>query len=1209
MKILRLRIQNLNSLKDVHLLDFSKEPFKGTGLFAITGDTGAGKTTILDAMALALYGKTPREHEGEVMTHGTRESISELEFEVKGKSYRAKWSRSMNRNDKWREPRYEIVELPSEKPLVRSIKTLVLPTIEELTGLTYQQFLKSVLLAQGDFAAFLRAKEDDRSALLEKITGTEAYSRISKAAYDRFKIEKEALDFLKAQLNHIELLDEAEEAILKNDLENRQDAYQNIQSGFENLQKEIQWLRNMTTLKAEKITLEKDIEAIEFSFEKIKPTLKNFEAHQKAVELKQDIIQYKRLENQLEEDKKNIQKLEDVLEVQREKLVLVAVQKEEAKLIYEKLDNEKAEKEALFDKVAQLDENIKGYNQRITDKEKEIFKIKKSIETAETENVILKNKIEKLKENIEKTQKWLSDNEKDEAIEGVLADMKVFDNERLGLREDIRAAGQKHEKFISEQARIKLELEVFYKKNKALTQEIKRLEEEFHSTLPEKSSGDFQEDIDKVYQNIQELSKELRSYELFAESAKNLLKGEEQAEEVWNNLEETKGKITELESNIKILSASLKTAEACEKDKEKIYQQEQLIQKYEADRAQLIEGDACPLCFSANHPCHENHYEPKVSEHKKAWQEARKAVKALENEFTTVRANLKNEASKVKDLISRKDNLAAANVAAMTEIESFDRRMVELFLKRGKQLTLIEDKMQSTTEILEIFEERQASLKDIKNRFDKNQLELEKAITKIATEETNLKNIEQQTVDNQSNQLLKEKKLTNIEAKLAELLAAFDLTLEMDFIKKLEERQGKFKKGLDWLKDKMPELASKETIKIALKKRLHEEYHQLEDESKELQTLNTELDEVRKIRQARFGNKVLAAEKTKFRKALDNALHEFNQESNRQSTIANELAIKEQSQLEHKKQEQERQANLGELLNFLTTKSLEKGFESWQILEQAILSNSAATEIENQKKNLEKLQIQKTELLKDRIQKLANLEAEKLTEKNMDALKIEAEVLNFDLKALGQTIGGIREKINQNEGLKIKYAENQAIISTKEKEFNRWDMLRNLIGSADGKKFRIYAQSLTLRKLIGLANRHLERLNDRYFITESEMEDLALNIADRYQGNSVRTMTTLSGGESFLISLALALGLSDLAGRNAQIQSLFIDEGFGTLDSKNLESVLQTLENLQALGKTIGVISHVQELKERIDTQVQVIKKGNGISTIRVIPVSEVLRC
>jgi exonuclease SbcC len=1202
MKILRLRIQNLNSLKDAHLLDFSKEPFKGTGLFAITGDTGAGKTTILDAMALALYGKTPREHEGEVMTHGTRESISELEFEVKGKNYRAKWSRSMNRNNKWREPRYEIVELPSGTPLVRSIKSLVLPTIAQLTGLTYQQFLKSVLLAQGDFSAFLKAKEDDRSALLEKITGTEAYSKISKAAYDRFKIEKEQLDILKAQLNHIELLDETEESTLKDNLETHQDTYQDIQSSLQNLQKQVQWLNNITNLKAEKVTLEKDLEEIEINFEKIKPDLKRFEEHQKAVELRPDIIQYKRLENQLEEDKKSIQKLEDVLEAQRESLVLLAIQKEEAKAAYEELDNEKAEKEALFDKVAELDENIKGYNQRITDKEKELLKIKKSLEKGETENAELKDTIEQLRTNIEKTKEWLVNNKKDEAIEGVLADVKISDNQRLRLSKEIGQASQIHQKLIAEQTKIKLQLDIFYKKNKTLAQEIKRLQEEFHGTLPEKSSGDFQEDIDKVYQNIQELSKELRSYELFAESAKNLLKGEAQAEEVWNNLEETKGKITELESKVKTLSTTLKAAEAREKDKEKIYQQEQLIQKYEADRAQLTEGDACPLCFSMNHPCHENHYKPKVSEHKKAWQTARKTVKSLENEFTTAQTNLKNEESKVKELINRKDNLAAANATAMSEIASFDKKMVELFLKRAKQLTLIEDKMQSTTEILEIFEERQASLKDIKNRYDKNKLELEKAITQIATEETNLKNIEQQIIDNQSIQLLKETELTSIKAQLIEELAVFDLTLEAPFIKKLENRQRKFKKGSDWLKNKMPELASKETIKITIKKRLQEEYHQLEDESKEFQTLNAELDSVRKVRQECFGNKVLASEKKKFRKDLDNALHVFNQELSRESMIAKDLAIKEQSQFEHKKQERERRTTLAELLEFLTAKSLEKGFENWQILEQAILSSRTANEIENEKKTLEKLQTQKAELLKDRTQKLTDFEAEKLTEKPVEALVLESEVLGIDLKTLGETIGGIREKIHQNDELKIKYAENQAIMSAREKEFNRWNMLRDLIGSADGKKFRIYAQSLTLRKLINLANRHLERLNDRYYIMKSEMEDLALNIADRYQGNSVRSMTTLSGGESFLISLALALGLSDLAGRNAQIQSLFIDEGFGTLDSKNLELVLQTLGNLQALGKTIGVISHVRELKERIDTQVQVIKKGNGISVIKVVP-------
>ena len=167
--------------------------------------------------------------------------------------------------------------------------------------------------------------------------------------------------------------------------------------------------------------------------------------------------------------------------------------------------------------------------------------------------------------------------------------------------------------------------------------------------------------------------------------------------------------------------------------------------------------------------------------------------------------------------------------------------------------------------------------------------------------------------------------------------------------------------------------------------------------------------------------------------------------------------------------------------------------------------------------------------------------------------------------------------------------------------YNRWMALYDLIGSSDGKKFRVFAQGLTLQKLVQLANAHLENLFGRYLIIKRPGEDLELDIVDTYQADNIRSMHTLSGGESFLVSLALALGLSDLAGKNANIKSLFIDEGFGTLDEQALDLALNTLENLQAKGKTIGIISHVKELKERISTQVKVVKRGGGISHVEVV--------
>jgi exonuclease SbcC len=268
------------------------------------------------------------------------------------------------------------------------------------------------------------------------------------------------------------------------------------------------------------------------------------------------------------------------------------------------------------------------------------------------------------------------------------------------------------------------------------------------------------------------------------------------------------------------------------------------------------------------------------------------------------------------------------------------------------------------------------------------------------------------------------------------------------------------------------------------------------------------------------------------------------------------------------------------------------------------MSKAKAERIETEYQHLLTVQTQRKQSLDDTIQSIETLETQQLTEQSLEELTTALTSLNSLLQECAVEMGGIQQKLAHNADLKNKNAAKQEEIKAQKAIFDKWAKLKDLIGSADGKKFRIYAQSLTLRKLVAIANNHLKRLNDRYFIKKSEKvgEELKLSIIDRYQGDSIRSMSTLSGGESFIVSLALALGLSDLAGRNAQIKSLFIDEGFGTLDAKNLDIVLQTLDNLQATGKTIGVISHVQELKDRIYTQVRVEKKGGGFSAFEIYP-------
>ena len=154
------------------------------------------------------------------------------------------------------------------------------------------------------------------------------------------------------------------------------------------------------------------------------------------------------------------------------------------------------------------------------------------------------------------------------------------------------------------------------------------------------------------------------------------------------------------------------------------------------------------------------------------------------------------------------------------------------------------------------------------------------------------------------------------------------------------------------------------------------------------------------------------------------------------------------------------------------------------------------------------------------------------------------------------------------------------------------------IGSADGKKYRNFAQGLTFELMVSHANRQLEKMTDRYLLIRDERQPLELNVVDSYQAGEIRSTKNLSGGESFIVSLTSALGLSKMASQKVRVDSLFLDEGFGTLDEEALETALETLSGLQQDGKLIGIISHVSALKERISTQIIITPVLGGRSSL-----------
>jgi len=269
MKILQLRFKNLNSLSGEWAIDFTTPEYVSDGIFAITGPTGAGKSTILDAICLALYGRTPRlksitKSGNEIMARQTGECFAEVTFETQAGKFRSHWSQHRARKKaggNLAESRHEISDVVSGQVL-ESKKRDVAIAIEEKTGMDFERFTRSMLLAQGGFDAFLQAAPDDRAPILEQITGTEIYSEISKRVHERQREEHGKLELLRAETSGIVILSAEDEAALNLELAEKQKTEKELGVKNDDLGKSVLWLTGIDTLKNELTGIDKESETL-----------------------------------------------------------------------------------------------------------------------------------------------------------------------------------------------------------------------------------------------------------------------------------------------------------------------------------------------------------------------------------------------------------------------------------------------------------------------------------------------------------------------------------------------------------------------------------------------------------------------------------------------------------------------------------------------------------------------------------------------------------------------------------------------------------------------------------------------------------------------------------------------------------------------------------------------------------------------------------
>ena len=286
-----------------------------------------------------------------------------------------------------------------------------------------------------------------------------------------------------------------------------------------------------------------------------------------------------------------------------------------------------------------------------------------------------------------------------------------------------------------------------------------------------------------------------------------------------------------------------------------------------------------------------------------------------------------------------------------------------------------------------------------------------------------------------------------------------------------------------------------------------------------------------------------------------------------------------------------------------TEEQWQQALQLHQFVDEASWQSRCLPEVEcealsQQAQRLREEGIQLAHALEHNVQEQARLDTVGLDEAQQLALQTELNTLQAAYQHATQAMGAITQQLHQQQLAQERMAEQAQKIHLQQQECARWRDLHELIGSSDGKKYRLFAQSLTFNQLVQQANRQLQNMSDRYLLKQTDDAPLQLDVIDQYQGGTVRSAKNLSGGESFIVSLALALGLARMASATTRIDSLFLDEGFGTLDEDALDVALNALASLQQEGKLIGVISHVAALKERISTQIKVEPKHNGHSVL-----------
>ena len=1217
MKILKIELQNLNSLKSDEpiVIDFESKLFKDVGLFAITGSTGAGKTTILDAITIALYHSVPRFKNSkgtllDVVSHGASDAFSRVTFENENTTYEAFWGIRLTSNTgKLLANPQETVSLKNLRTdiILSSQKRAVSEDVIRVTQLDYDQFLRSVMLAQGEFASFLMAKGPEKGRLLEQITGEEIYKKIGQAILERKAKEENSLKEIQSKINADDVL--SEEAKIQLTTKDKELDVQILGTEREmnSIQTIVNWYIKLKELTAESEKLELDSEAVNIEFEKHKAEFELLDLNEKAEPFKELIQNFNRnekaslektnqlsiLEEQLAQLKPEIERLTGLTKKQLEELELV--------------DQNYQAWQPNLDSVTKLDGQLKNEEDNQEKAEKLLGEVQKTLTLLSDEKSKLSEQSEETEKKIKVDEDFVTQNkfliDVNQEISSWTSSLTTLKGNKEALSENISTIEQKKKTVETTKSELSSNKELL----DSNIAEIEKIDKEVTSINEQLAKNNLTDLLaeEKRLSEIESNWKQLKTFSV------QYLKKTDELEKVQTQKEKLSADLDMLKKDLATKSKEILTHETLVEKEQKIYELEKSISKYEDDRHNLIAGVPCGLCGSKEHPFTEHLESGGVSKSLLELNEYKKELEVLKNNTSDLEKNeiklTTNSEDLSQQIITLNDELKEINFNAKeleldTELTNSIKIEIEINQSTSK-LKALADQITSTQQLQQ--------QKDKLSEDSKAQNQSIQALkTKDASLTEKIKNLNAEIESKQTSIDKLTKTCAKIESELNEKLAHFNYELPSlenttSFIQEIEAKIHQFnttQKNLDQLKSDLNVFKNriidvdKRTETSAKSQDEHKKFI-AESEKKSLQLKQDRIAILPLEITVESKRNSLQLLKTE----LNDQLELSKKELQKQLDLQRE---KEAIKLENKKDQAVLKKEHDSLKSTLEAQISESEFDSEVAIKKALLSIEEKQKHTKNKKRIE------DELLKLKTRKESNLKAveKQNTLKTFETSEEESKSLFEDLKikrdGFSAKKGEVKEAFRKDQEIRDRNQEVYKQIEAQDAICNVWRELFKIIGNSKD-AFNVYVQRLTLKHLLDLGNVHLYKLNKRYSLKMEEdykpKEELNFNLIDHYQTDQARLVDTSSGGEKFIISLALALGLSDLASKNVKIDSLFIDEGFGTLDKNTLETVISTLETLQSDGKMIGIISHVENLKERIPTQIMISKKSNGVSMVELL--------